>query len=173
MHQQKCLSAKCFLLSASVVSSIGLLAILPHSALAQDMPESTPVPTTTAPLPTGTTPAATPSAVPEPTPAAEPVQTEDQMESVEIETPDSGAVVDSTEETGSESEVVTDPAEMDIEVGAETPAVPAATPISNPTTPTMTPTAAPTAAPVYSPAPAATPAPTTSAPVNTSPRALW
>jgi hypothetical protein len=141
MHPQKLLLAKRFLLSVSVVSGMGLLAILPNSALAQDMPEATPTTTTTTPLPTGTTPATTPSAIPEPTPEPEPISGEVEAET-EVEAEAEGVLVEETEvieteavteeptedELGVEADAVTTPA------GGTAPAteIPAATPVSNP-----------------------------------------
>lgn len=146
MHQQNFLLAKRFLLSVSVISGMGLLAILPNSALAQDIPEATP--TTTTPLPIGTPPAVTPSATPEPTPAPEPIsgeveaETEAEAEGVlveETEVIDTEAVTEeSTEdELGVEADAVTTPD------GGTAPAteIPAATPVSNPATTNSSPRA--------------------------------
>lgn len=144
MHQQKFLLAKRFLLSASVISGMGLLAILPNSALAQDIPEATPTPQT--PLPIGTPPAATPSAIPEPTPAPEPISGE-----VEAETEAEGVLVEETEmiDTGAVTEESTED-ELGVEADAITtpdggtaPAteIPAATPVSNPATTNSSPRA--------------------------------
>lgn len=136
MRQQSFISAKRLLLSASILSVVGLSVSLPTAVKAQDIPDPSPA---AEPLPEETPlPAETPSAIPEPTPAPEPLsetESEEASEGVLVEETEAGdteAVAEepTEDELGIEADAVTTPD------GGTAPAteIPAATPVSNPAT---------------------------------------
>ncbi len=163
MYQQLFAHAKRLLMTASLLSAVGLLLSLPTAVKAQDTPESTP---STEPVPEATPAVATP----EPTPAPEPGIGEE---------PDAGSGT-LVEDTQLETEAAADSEEGAVGVEAEAPAeagtpaaVPAATPVVAPAAapPAAAPTATPaTATPTANPAAPAAPA---TGNRNSSPRALW